>query len=77
MPVQGIEASAKFLRPLTLRMQIISNNLANVNSTGFKKGSLFIDLLNDQQALINDGSMIGEYMPNAEVKELSDFSQGA
>ncbi|MBS4029041.1 MAG: flagellar hook-basal body protein [Ignavibacteriales bacterium] len=65
-----------FMRPMMLKMQVVANNLANINSSGFKKGQLFIEVLQNQDPQLNDGSQVGEFFPGVRISEASDFSQG-
>jgi flagellar basal body rod protein FlgG len=77
MPLEGIDAASKFMRPLMLRMQVISNNLANVDSIGFKRGKLFVELLNEGEPTIQQyDTGLGEYLPGTKVTEVPDFTQG-
>ena len=47
--VKGLHTAALGMLPKTIKMDVIANNIANVNTTGYKKSSLF------QRELINAG----------------------
>jgi flagellar basal-body rod protein FlgG len=57
--VKGLHTAALGMLPKTVKMDVIANNIANVNTTGYKKSSLF------QRELI-EASLVGK------DKELSD-----
>jgi len=59
---QGLENASKAMRNKLQNIQIVANNLANVNTTGFKKGLAFSDVLDQESANIR--------------KEVTDFSEG-
>ncbi|MEK7263953.1 MAG: flagellar hook-basal body protein [Bacteroidota bacterium] len=75
MPIEGIRSSSAFLRPLMTKMEIVSNNLANINSVGFKRGRLFVEVLSNIQPVAPDGDT-GEFFPDVKLTEKADFAQG-
>ncbi len=72
--IKGLYTSAEGMIPLMAKQDQISNNLANINTTGYKKSSLvtrsFREFLkNDiEQPFVNEGTVIDEVA--------IDFSQG-
>lgn len=86
MIVRGLESAAKGMLALMEAQDNIANNLANVNTTGFKRGMLrFKDILEsavyEQRGSIlrNDaGRYIGDLsMGSMSLTYTHDFSQGA
>jgi flagellar basal-body rod protein FlgF len=75
MPIEGIRSSSAFLRPFMTKMEVVSNNLANINSVGFKRGRLFIEILSNIQPVAPDDQN-GEFFPDVKLTEKADFSQG-
>jgi len=77
MPVNGINSAAMFMRPLMLKMQVIADNIANIDSTGFKKGRLFIEVLHSNDPTLPPESVgEGEYFPGVRFSEFPDLTQG-
>ncbi len=48
--IKGIYAAEAAMRPKMTRMEVLANNLANINSTGFKKDRVFISMLKESAA---------------------------
>ena len=48
--IKGIYTSEASMRPKMARMEVIANNLANINSTGFKKDRVFFEMLQESGA---------------------------
>jgi len=73
--IKGIYTSALGLIPLQKRLEVIANNLANVNTTGFKRDDAFTNELISASSLFRDGSI---NPTDKDVKEqtFTDFSQG-
>ncbi len=72
--IKGIFTSGSGMHPRMLRLQVIANNLANINTTGFKRDSMFIQALK-KTGLIqqqNDGDLAG-----LDVRQFTDFSEGS
>ncbi len=59
---QGLENAAIAMRNKMQNIQIVANNLANLNTTGFKRGLGFAEILDDETANVN--------------RKLTDFSEG-
>lgn len=82
-----MKVSAEYLETLQYRIGIIANNIANVNTPGFKEGLLFIEETNDMQDRSKSVAQYGGVMPGAEnaaiinrnmyVGSRIDFRQGA
>ncbi len=71
--VKGLRHAALAVLPRLNQQAVISNNLANLNSSGFKKDRLFVEILRHQgesNALDDQGLALSERM-------VTDFSQGA
>ncbi len=87
MPVSSFKVISAYMRPLTLKMEILANNLANINSVGYKKGDLFYEVLQNIQQVSGGGDEGGEPGANpsttsteyvdVSMQEISDFSQGS
>jgi len=58
----GLENAEIAMRNNILNIQIVSNNLANINTTGFKRGLAFSDILNEETT--------------GQTKKITDFSEG-
>ncbi len=43
--IKGIYASGSGMQPRMLRLEVIGNNIANINTTGFKRDNIFIQVL--------------------------------
>ncbi len=73
--IKGIYDSASGMLPRILQQEIYANNMANVNTPGFKKDGVFLQHLNDA----SDGSLITDLpWETPMVNDIYiDFSQGA
>ena len=58
----SLENAATAMRNKVLNIQIVANNLANLNSTAFKRGLAFSEVFDEEQATIQ--------------RKLTDFSEG-
>ena len=72
--IDGIQTAETAMRPKLTRMELIANNLANVNTTGFKKDRLFIRMLNDSVAAGTDAA--GD-LDGLQVTQATDFTEGS
>jgi flagellar basal-body rod protein FlgF len=72
--IKGIYTSEASMRPKMTRMEVIANNLANINSTGFKKDRVFVEMLNQSGAASSDarGDLTGVI-----VRKAVDLTQGS
>ncbi len=73
--IKGIYTSALGLLPLQKKLEVIANNLANVNTTGFKRDDAFAN------ELISAGSILRSGTTDPSEKDISeqtttDFAQG-
>lgn len=73
--IKGIYTSALGLIPLQKRLEVIANNLANVNTTGFKRDDAFTNELISADSLFRNGSVDPS---ESDLKEqtYTDYSQG-
>lgn len=81
-----MRVSAEYLQTLQNRIEIIGNNIANVNTPGFKEGLLFIEETYDTQEKSNTKAFFGGVVPGNEefptlesnlyVGQRIDFRQG-
>ncbi|HLP16646.1 MAG TPA: flagellar basal-body rod protein FlgF [Bacteroidota bacterium] len=74
--IKGIFASASGMQPHSVKMEIIANNLANIDTTGFKKDNVFLQVLDEQQMLQRQNSGLGE-LSSLDAREFTDYSQGS
>ncbi len=73
--IRGIYTSALGLIPLQKQLEVIANNLANVNTTGFKRDDAFTNQLISANELFKNGTVDpGE--SNLKEQTYTDFSQG-
>lgn len=59
---EGLENAAIAMRNKILNIQVVANNLANINTTGFKKGLAFSEVFDEESTNIN--------------RKLTDFTEG-
>jgi len=72
--IKGLYSSEASMRPMMARMEVIANNLANINSTGFKRDRVFVRMLTDSAAAQAEGK--GE-LEGVDAKKYIDFSEGS
>jgi flagellar basal-body rod protein FlgF len=72
--IKGIYTSEASMRPKMTRMEVIANNLANINSTGFKKDRVFVEMLNRSGAASSDSR---DDLTGVTVRKAVDFTQGS
>jgi flagellar basal-body rod protein FlgF len=72
--IKGIYSSGAGLAPRTSRLEVLANNIANVNTTGFKKDSLFIEAMKD--AALAQSQEQGE-LKGLQSRQFVDFSEGS
>lgn len=73
--IRGIYTSALGLIPLQKRLEVIANNLANVNTTGFKRDDSFTNELISADSLFRNGRL-GPSAGDLNEKTYTDYSQG-
>jgi len=71
---KGINTSAAGLRPMMTRLEIIANNLANINTTGFKRDAMFSNALKNAQAGIDNA--LGD-TEGVDLTRVVDFTEGS
>ena len=72
--IKGIQTAEAAMRPKLVRMELIANNLANVNTTGFKRDRLFVQMLSDSVGGKADAA--GD-LDSVQVIQGTDFSDGS
>lgn len=84
--IRGLYTSGWSMLAIQKKMDVVSNNLANVNTTGFKKDTMvfesFPDLLtkriNDTKSNLNPSGIVGGMRLGSDVGEVyTYFSQGS
>lgn len=83
MIIRGLESAANGMQALIEQNDSTANNVANVNTTGYKKQSLVFQDIYDSNviqkaALTGDNNKIGELSVGSQVQKMTyDFSQGS
>lgn len=72
--IKGIYASGSGMQPRLMRLDVIANNIANADTTGFKKDDIFVQILKDAGVAqsVGKGDLAG-----LDVKEFTDFTEGS
>lgn len=70
--IKGIHTTESSMRPKLARMEVLANNLANINSNGFKKDKLFVQVLNESAGNGKGGDFEG-----VNTRKYVDFSTGS
>jgi len=74
--IKGIYTSASGMQYLQLKQEVITNNLANISTTGFKKEGVFRKTLIDMEKVLRMNST--DFVNLDEVDEVrTDYSQGS
>ncbi len=73
--IKGIFTSASGMQPHSVKMEVIANNLANIDTTGFKKENVFIQVLDQERAVNRRNAGYGD-LASLDARELTDYSQG-
>jgi flagellar basal-body rod protein FlgG len=73
--IKGLYASSNGMPPMLVRMEVISNNLANINTTGYKKDEMFVEMLKDPGVAPPAGA--GELGARLNVEKTTDFGIGS
>ncbi len=73
--IKGIYTSALGLIPLQKKLEVIANNLANVDTTAFKRDDSFANELISANTLVNSGS-VDPTQNDVSEQTFTDFSQG-
>ena len=74
--IKGIFSSASGMQPHSVKLEVIANNLANIDTTGFKKDNVFLQVLNEQQAIKRTNAGYGD-LAALDAREYTDFTQGS
>lgn len=83
MIIRGLEAAANGMQALIDQNDSTANNVANVNTIGFKKQSLIFQNIYDanviqKSAQTDENKSVGELSVGSKIQKLTyDFSQGA
>ncbi len=72
--IKGLYASGSGMMPRMLKVEVIANNLANINTTGFKRDSIFVQIMKDTGVAQETGN--GD-LSGLNVREYTDFSEGS
>jgi flagellar basal-body rod protein FlgG len=72
--IKGIQTAGAALKPMMSRLEVIANNLANIDTTGFKKDNVFIELMKNTQIEQEQGK--GD-LAGYDVRRYSDFTEGS
>lgn len=72
--IKGIYVARAGTFPRMTRLEVVANNLANVNTTGFKRDSLFLQKLNELTAAQLQG--VGD-LSGLNFRQFTDFKEGA
>ncbi len=73
--IKGIYTSASGMLPRMLKQEIFSNNMANVNTTGFKRDDVFMQVLSDASS---EAKISGQPWEKPMVDGIYiDFEQGS
>ncbi len=71
--IKGIYSAEASMKPKLAKLDVIANNLANINTTGFKKDELFVQMLKNSAAAQAGGK---EDLDGANLERRVDFSDG-
>jgi flagellar basal-body rod protein FlgF len=72
--IKGIGSAGSALKPMMTRLDVLANNLANLNSTGFKRDNLFTEALSD--AALREAQGRGE-LSGSQSRQYTDLSEGS
>lgn len=72
--IKGIYSSAVGMMPNKLKIDVIANNLANINTTGFKKDNIFVRILDSAVLDINKNG--GNELSGLLITEYTSFEAG-
>lgn len=72
--IKGLYSAEAAMKPKMARLEVISNNLANLSSTGFKRDRVFLRLL--EEAAASQARAAGE-LDGISVDRVVDFAPGS
>jgi flagellar basal-body rod protein FlgG len=73
--IKGFYSSSNGMPPMLVRMEIIANNLANMNTTGFKKDEMFVEMMKDPGIAPHPNA--GDLTTRLNVQRTVDFVEGS
>lgn len=73
--IKGLYSSSNGMPPMLVRMEVLSNNLANIDTSGFKKDSMFVEMMKDSG--VAPGADAGELTNRLNVERTTDFGVGS
>ncbi|MER3522592.1 MAG: flagellar basal-body rod protein FlgF [Ignavibacteria bacterium] len=73
--IKGLYASSNGMPPMMVKLEVIANNLANINTSGFKKDGLFVQMMNDPGIAPVVGA--GKLSTRVQTERVTDFSEGS
>ncbi len=73
--IKGLYSSSNGMPPMLVKMEVLANNLANMNATGFKKDGMFVEMMKDSGVAPN--SSAGELTTQLTIQRTTDFSEGS
>lgn len=71
--IKGIFTSGSGMQPRMLRLEVLANNLANIDTTGFKKENIFVELLQRKLSTEQQPTELAGF----DVRQYTDFSEGS
>lgn len=72
--IKGIYTVASGMLPQITKIEVLSNNLANMNTVGFKKDKVFTEVLNEQQSV---RTLKNYRTPMLGIEQAIDLSEGS
>jgi flagellar basal-body rod protein FlgF len=72
--IKGIFSSGSGMQPRMMRLEVLANNIANANTTGFKRDNIFIQVMKDAGLTQTEGQ--GD-LKGLDSKEFTDYSEGS
>jgi flagellar basal-body rod protein FlgF len=73
--IKGLFSSSNGMPPMLVRMEVIANNLANTNTTGFKKDDMFVEMM--KESGIAPQANAGDLTARLNVERTTDFGEGS
>jgi flagellar basal-body rod protein FlgF len=72
--IKGIQVVASALKPMMLQMEVVANNLANLNTPGFKKDGVFMRMM--KETALEQAKGKGD-MAGYDSRRYTDFEEGS
>jgi flagellar basal-body rod protein FlgF len=72
--IKSIHTSGAGMVPMMTKLEVLANNLANMNTTGFKGDGVFMKLVKD--AALRNAQSDGNYS-DSQVEPTTDFTEGS